>query len=254
MDLGLKGKVAIVTGGSRGLGRAAALGLAAEGCRVSICARGKEALERTAQEVRATGAEVLDVAADMTVPSDIHRLVQETVRTFGRLDILVNNVGGGRGGPDPTDEEWQGALEVNLFAAIRASRLALPEMRLQEWGRIINIASIWGREAGGGATYNAAKAAVISFSKSLAARVALEGITVNAVCPGSIAFPGGGWARRLEQDPEGMAQFIRQNIPGGRFGRAEEVADVVVFLASKRASWVTGAAITVDGGQSRSLI
>lgn len=254
MDLGLKDKVAIVTGGSRGLGRAMAQGLVREGSRVVICAREADVLEHAAQEMRGEGGQVMAVPADMTQESDIQRLVQTTLDSFGRIDILVNNVGGALGGATPSDEDWHATIDLNLMAAVRTCRLVVPEMRRQRSGRIINISSIYGRESGGAQTYNASKAAIISFSKSLANQVAAEGITVNSVCPGSIQFPGGSWDRRVQQDPEGMARFVEQSIPSGRFGTAEEVASVVVFLASERASWVTGAAITVDGGQSRSNI
>ncbi len=254
MDLGLKGRAALVTGGSRGIGKAIALGLAEEGCGIALCARGREALEQTAGELRSKGVGALAIPADMTVPEDIQRVVDTALERFGSLHVLVNNVGGSRGGATPSDDDWQAALDVNLFAAIRTSRLVLPVMQAQSYGRIINIASIWGREAGGNPTYNAAKASVISFSKSLAAQVAAQGITVNSLCPGSILFPGGGWARRVEQDPEAMAAFVKRDMPMGRFGKVEEVAAVAVFLASEQASLLTGAAINVDGGQSRSLI
>lgn len=254
MDLGLKDKVAIVTGGSRGLGRAMAEGLVREGCRVVICARSEDALQQAAAEMRGAGGDVIAIAADMTSEADIQRLVQAVLDRFGRVDILVNNVGGSQGGSAPSDEDWSAAMDMNLMAAVRTCRLVVPEMQTQGSGRIINISSIYGRESGGGPTYNAAKAAIISFSKTLATQVAAEGITINSVCPGSIRFPGGSWDRRVQQDPDGMARFVEQNIPSGRFGTAEEVASVVVFLASERASWITGAAITVDGGQSRSNI
>ncbi|MBM2827285.1 MAG: 3-oxoacyl-acyl carrier protein reductase [Dehalococcoidia bacterium] len=254
MDLGLKGKVALITGGSRGIGRAIALGLAEEGCKVAICARGAEALEEAVRSIRERGADALAVPADITQEEDIQGFVDKATSAFGAVHILVNNAGGGGGGLQPTDEDWRRALDINLLAAIRSSRLVTPVMMQEGWGRIINIASIWGRESGGGPTYNAAKASLISFSKSLAMQLAPHGITVNSLCPGSILFPGGGWARRVEADPEGMAQFVKQNIAGGRFGRLEEVASVAVFLASEQASWITGAAINVDGGQSRSNI
>lgn len=254
MDLGLKGKVALVTGGSRGIGRSVALGLAQEGASVAICARGKEKLEQTAEEIRALGTEVLALPADMTDAADIARIVDGVLERFGTVHVLVNNVGGSRGGLAPSDEDWQSALDLNLFATIRTTRLVLPHMQRQSYGRIINVASIYGRESGGAATYNAAKASVISFSKTLALQVAQQGITVNSLCPGSILFPGGGWARRVEQDPEAMAEFVRRDMPMGRFGKVEEISAVAVFLASEPASLLTGAAINVDGGQSRSLI
>lgn len=254
MDLGLKGKVSLITGGSRGIGRAIALGLAREGAAIAICARGPETLHETAKELQAAGAATLSVQADMTQPGDIQRVVDETIGRFGAVHVLVNNVGGSRGGPTPSDEDWQAALDVNLFAAVRTTRLVLPTMQKQGYGRIINISSIYGREAGGNPTYNAAKASIISFSKSLALQVAAQGITVNSLCPGSTLFPGGGWARRVEQDPEAMAAFVKRDMPMGRFGKVEEIASVAVFLASEQASLLTGAAINVDGGQSRSLI
>jgi 3-oxoacyl-[acyl-carrier protein] reductase len=256
MDLGLRGKVAIITGGSRGIGRAIALGLADEGCDVAISARGEEGLGKTVEEIRAKGVRALGVAGDMTQVADVERLVRAAVEGLGGVDVLVNNVGGARGGrlQDSTDEDFLGAHAVNFMAAVRASRLVIPEMRRRGGGRIISLSSIWGREAGGTAPYNAAKAAEISLSKALAKELAPDGILVNTVAPGSTLFPGGGWERRRNADPDGMAEFVRREMPLGRFGRPEEVAAVVVFLASERASLVTGACIPVDGCQTRSNI
>lgn len=252
VDLGLQGRVGIVTGSSRGLGRAIALGLADEGCRVVLCARGEERLRETEAELRSKGVEALAVVADVTKPGDVERLVNETIARFGRVDILVNNAGGSF--PGDSEEAWDGAYAANIAAAARCSRAVLPRMRAQGRGVIIHIASIWGREAGGHLTYNAMKAAMISHAKNLALQEARHGIRVNSVAPGSISFEGGSWWRRQQEDPEGMARFVRENIAMGRFGRAEEVANVVVFLCSDRASWVTGACVNIDGGQTKSNI
>jgi 3-oxoacyl-[acyl-carrier protein] reductase len=252
MDLGLKGKVAIVTGGSRGIGRAIALGLAAEGCNVAICARGEEVLRKTESEIKATGVRVVASSVDVTDAAALDAFVAQVASTLGRIDALVNNAGGNFPGDD--DEAWHKALELNLMAAVRATRAVVPHMRAAGGGSIVNITSIWGREAGGPATYNAVKSAMTSHAKQMALSLAPEGIRVNSVAPGSIRFPGGGWDRRVQQDPDGMAAFVKQNIPSGRFGTAEEVANAVVFLCSPAASWVTGVSLNVDGGQSRSNI
>jgi 3-oxoacyl-[acyl-carrier protein] reductase len=233
------------------------MGLAAEGCRVTLCGRNAESLERTAAELRATGAKVLAVTADLERPEDPGRVVGEALRGFGRIDILVNNVGGARtAGPflETIDSAWQTAVDLNVMAAVRFSRLVVPAMQEVGGGAIINISSIWGRETGGTATYNAVKAAEISLAKSMARELAPLKIRVNSVAPGSIFFPGGSWDRRLQSDPDGITAFMKREIPSGRFGKPEEVADVVVFLCSGRASWVTGACLNVDGGQSRSNI
>ena len=255
MDLGLKGKVAIVTGSSRGIGRAIALGLAEEGCRVTVTARHEEEVRKVVEEVRGLGSEALPVVADLTDAGDIGRMVEETASRFGRIDILVNNLGGSRGSGvvDTTDDQFRETLDLNLFPAIRASRAVVPHMKQQGAGAIVTIASIWGREAGGVTAYNLAKAAEISLNKQMARELAPFRIRVNSVAPGSILFPGGSWDRRMKADPAGMAEFARREMPLG-WGKPEQVANVVVFLVSDRASHVSGACWVVDGGQSRSNI
>jgi len=256
VELGLNGKVAIVTGASRGIGRSIALGLAAEGCRLGICARGAERLEQTADEVRAAGAEVLALPVDATDASALEQFVAAVGERYGRIDILVNNVGGG--GKDlfaeTTDEDWAGAFDLTLWPAIRASRLVVPWMERQGRGAIVMISSIFRREWGGRPAYNVVKAAENALAKSMARQYAAKGIRVNAVAPGSIIFPGGSWQRRVDENPERLAEFVRNELPLGRFGYPEEVANVVTFLVSDAASLMIGACVNVDGGQSRSLI
>ena len=256
MDLGLTGKVAMISGGSKGIGRAVASGLAAEGCRVSLCARGREGLDEAVRELRGRGAEAAASAVDVTDEDQARRWLDETRSRFGEVDILVNNVGGSRPGGDlaASGGDWRGGFDLNFFSALGLCRLAAPSMRERKRGCVINVASIYGREWGGPMTYNAAKAALISLSKEMARELAPHGIRVNSVAPGSILFPGGSWDRRRKEDPEGIAAFVEREIPAGRFGTPQEVADVVVFLASERASWISGACINVDGCQSRSLI
>ena len=250
MELGLTDKVAIVTGGSRGIGRSIALALADEGCRVAICARTEEALRTTEAELRER-TDALGIVADVTQAADVERLAQETVDRFGQLDILVNNAGSR--GSDDTDEVWNAIYESNLLAAARATRIAVPHMRASGGGSVVHITSIYGRESGGAIAYNAIKSAMNAHAKAMALELAPD-IRVNAVAPGSTAFPGSSWDRRSEEDPEAMLKFIEENIPMGRFGTPEEIANVVVFLCSDQASWVTGACINVDGGQSHSNI
>jgi len=262
MDLELTDKIAIVTGSSRGLGLASGAALFREGCRVTLCARGEHTLAEAAAGLTRTvaghgdGDRILTVTADVSTPDGVDHVVGRTIDTFGGIDILINNVGLARGASivDTSDEEWQEALEQTLYPAIRASRLVVPHMRRRGGGAIVMIASIWGRESGGRMTYNAVKAAEISLAKSMAQQLARDNIRVNSVAPGSISFPGGTWYRRQQDDPAGMRDFIARELPFGRFGRAEEVGEVVAFLASPRASWISGASLPVDGCQSRSLI
>jgi 3-oxoacyl-[acyl-carrier protein] reductase len=259
MDLGIEGRIAIVTGSSRGLGLASATALVNEGCRVVVCARSGERLAAAAaalRELAGDDARVTSVAADLSTAEGVEQVVSRAVEVYGGLDILVNNVGLARGTTlvDTSDAEWTEALDQTLFPAIRASRLAVPHMRRRGGGAIIMIASIWGRESGGRMTYNAVKAAEISLAKSMAQQLARDNIRVNSVAPGSILFPGGSWFKRQEEDPAAIAEFISRELPFGRFGRPEEVGSVVAFLASPRATWISGASIPVDGCQSRSQI
>lgn len=255
MDLDLAGRSVIVTGASRGLGRAIAGAFAAEGAQLTLTARGVDALEATAAVLRTAfpGVEVHTIAGDVTNEDDARAMIEGAVESFGGLDVLVNNAGASvRDGE--LDEVWRGSFEVNTLAPLRLMELAKPHLLRSRQPAVVNISSIYGRESGGSAQYNATKSAQIAMTKAYALAWAGDGIRVNSVAPGSIRFEGGSWDRRVRQDPVAMQQWVDQNIPGGRFGTAEELANTVVFLASPRASWVIGATLNVDGGQSRSNI
>ena len=258
MNLELKGKVAVITGSTRGIGKGIAVMLAEEGCKVVICGRTKVTLDKTVSELSESRAQVLPVLGDITSAETINTLVQSTLEAFGTIDILVNNVGGNRRNyfSDTTEDDWQTIINLNLMSHVRMSQSIVPVMKKQGSGSIIFISSIFGREVGGPtlSIYNTTKSAIISLAKVMAAELAGHGVRVNSVAPGSIRFPGGSWDKRYTEDPEKMEEFIAQNLPIGRFGTVEEVANVVCFLASERVSLVTGTCINVDGCQSRSLI
>ncbi|MDE0214362.1 MAG: SDR family oxidoreductase, partial [Deltaproteobacteria bacterium] len=203
MDLGLTGKVAMITGASRGIGKDIARGLAAEGCRLSVCARGREDLDETVRELRENGAEVLAATLDVTDEEAARAWFAETRERFQAVDILINNVGGSRPGGNlsASGEDWQSGFALNFFSALDLCRVVVPSMRERKHGCVINIASIYGREWGGPMTYNAAKAAMISLSKEMARELAPDGVRVNSVAPGSILFPGGSWDRRRREQP-----------------------------------------------------
>jgi 3-oxoacyl-[acyl-carrier protein] reductase len=256
MDLGLSGKTAIVTGGSRGLGLAAAHALVAEGANVLVCARTEDTLKKAVASLQASaqsGARAAYAVADVSTEDGNKAVVAAAMREFGGIDVLVNNVGLARGADleSTTDADWQEAFDQTLFPAIRMSRLAVPEMRKRGGGSIVIVSSIFGRESGGRMTYNAVKAAEISLTKSLAQQLAKDQIRVVSVAPGSILFEGGSWWKRQQSDPDGIAKFIKQELPFGRFGKPEEVGSAIAFLASPKASWISGTTVVVDGCQSR---
>lgn len=251
MDLDLSGRVALVTAATRGIGLSIAEALAAEGARVAVVARTEDDVKRVAGRLGGFGA-----VADLTTAEGCEDAVRSTEEALGPIAILVNNLGlrAGSGWDDSGPAEFEAALQGNLLPAVRLSRLVLPAMRAAGWGRIVVISSLFGREAGGAPAYNAAKAAENSMVTSLAREVAKDGVTVNAVAPGSILFEGGSWWRRQQQDPERIARFVEQELPLGRFGTVHEVAGVVAFVCSQQASLVNGAVLAVDGAQGRSII
>jgi 3-oxoacyl-[acyl-carrier protein] reductase len=254
VHLGLAGKVALVTGSSRGIGRAIATRLVEEGADVVLCARGAEALAEAVAAAPGPGRSH-GVVADVSTEAGAASVVDAADAVFGGVDIVVNNVGGS--GASTFDELDAGDLEAvigkNVLPALLVSRAALPLLRARGGGVIAMIASIFGRELGGGPSYNLAKAAEISLAKTMARDLAKDSIRVLSVAPGSVLFPGGSWERRQREDPEGIAGFVEREIPWGRFGTVDEIADVVAFLVSERASWVVGTSVVVDGGQSRSF-
>ncbi|WP_349409489.1 SDR family oxidoreductase [Pseudalkalibacillus sp. SCS-8] len=250
MDLNLKGKHALVTGASRGIGKAIALGLKEEGVTVGVCARGAADLEK----LKHTYPEISIYQGDLMKDYDREAIFNQFIQDHGSIDILVNNAGGSHGGvvEETSLDQFREAMELNFHAAVHFSKLAVEQMKLNQNGSIINISSIYGRESGGKPTYNSSKSALISFIKSLAGEVISSGIRVNGVAPGAILHPQGSWQRRLDENPEKIEQFVEEEIPAGRFGKPEEIADVVTFLASERSNWVVGATLNVDGGQSYS--
>ncbi|MGQ0507244.1 MAG: SDR family NAD(P)-dependent oxidoreductase [Myxococcaceae bacterium] len=253
MDLGLKNKTALITGSSKGIGRGIAEALLREGARVCLCARSAGVLEQTRKEL---GADVAAIAADVSTEAGAQAAVAHVLKTFGRLDLLVNNVGGSRGSGSfevATSESWRQVVDANLFAAVWTSRAAVQWMKSNGGGTILHISSIYGREYAPSAPTTAAKSALIALAKEMAVDLAKHQIRVNSVAPGSILFPGGTWEKRQQQEPEKIQKMIDETLPWKRFGRLEEVADVVAFIASPRASWVSGACIVIDGGQGRAF-
>lgn len=265
MDLGLKDKVALVTGGSKGIGRAIALELTREGVRVAICGRGKPALDKAVRELDRRGGEAFGQQADVTRPDEIARFVKATVERFHRLDIVVNNAGGiSRFArfSDLTDADWDAAFSLNVMSVVRVARETLPWL-VKSHGCLINIATIGGRQPDGAwPQYDAAKTAVINLSKALADEVAPHGVRVHCVCPGPVWTPSWdeevtematalGLTRQAAADRK-RAQ-IEPRIPLGRIGAPKDVAPFVAFLASAKAVWMTGTCTSVDGGLTRSI-
>jgi len=257
MDLGLKEKVAIVTGGTQGIGRATALTLAREGAAVAIAAREQERLDRTAAEIRAAGGRVAAIKADVSQAADCERVVAEAVKAFGRLDILINNAGTSATGEfaAASDAVWQADFDLKLFAAIRLARLAIPHMKRQGGGRIVNLTNIGAKQPRAKSMpTTVTRAAGLAFTKALSKELAPDNILVNTVCIGLVRA-GQHEARAARQgvDLEQLYAAMGKDIPLGRVGRAEEVANVIAFLASEAASFVSGTSVNLDGGASAVL-
>jgi len=262
MDLGLKGKVALVAGASQGIGKATALMFAREGAKVSICARGEDALKTAAVMIgKANGGEVFSMVADMRKGEDIQKFVGKTAEHFGRLDIVITNAGG----PPPgefmkfTDEDWDSAFRLSFMSAMRLIRESVPHMRKVGGGRIINITSYAVKEPIAGLVLsNAIRSTVIGLAKTLSRELARDHILINNVCPGRIATERAqklnkARAERLRRTVEEIDREMAAEIPLGRYGTAEETADLIVFLASDRASYITGTTIQIDGGLVRGI-
>ena len=246
MDLGLRDKGVVVTGASRGIGRSIALAFADEGASLAICARGKEGIDKIAGELRAKGANVHAAPVDVADAQALEEFLESSRQALGRIDVLVNN-------PSAlamTDDEngWKASFEVDLMPAVRALWKVVPWME-KEGGAIVHISSLSGKMAGSPPAYAAIKAAMISHAKTLSTVLAPRKIRVNVVAPGAIDFPGGFWDM-VRQHQKPMYDGMLAAIPSGRMGTPEEVANAVVFLASPRASWITGVTLGVDGGQN----
>lgn len=251
MDLQLRDKVALITGGSRGIGLRTARLLAEEGSHIAICGREGDTLNTAAEELRQKGVRVATIQGDVTVANEAAQIVEECVAELGGINILINNVGGSTGGTllEATDEDWMRTFELNVFQIVRMIRLSAPYMRQRGGGAIVNIASISGWEAqlAGTAQYGSSKAAQIFMTERLALELVHDNIRVNTVSPGSIIWEGGSWDRFRLQNPQSFDNYVKDGFPMGRLGKPEEVADAIVFLASPRSNWINGRHIPVDG-------
>jgi 3-oxoacyl-[acyl-carrier protein] reductase len=247
MQISLKGRSAVITGGSRGIGRSIALAFARAGAQVSICARGQAALETTANKILAQGVKAHAGRCDLADKEAIASYIAGAAHSLGRIDILVNNASGF--GASDDEAGWAKSIDIDVMATVRASHAAVPFIEKAGGGAILNISSISGyRASARTAPYAAVKAAVINYTMSQAVALAAKKIRVNAIAPGSIEFPGGVWEQRKSSDPE-LYQAILRSIPWGRLGTPEEVANAALFLCSDAAAWVTGQTLSVDGGQ-----
>lgn len=261
MDLKIKGKYALISGGTHGIGRGIALALADEWCNVAVFSRNNERVEKTKEELKAKGVDCISMQADVMIDSDIKKVTDAVIDKWGKIHILINNVGGGgRWGSEIVEETkedvWQEVYDKNVLSAIRLTMWAIPFMRKQKWGRVVTITSIFGREGGGRPWFSMAKTAQTSFMKALAKKHYLteDGITFNSVAPGAIMIPDTGWEKALKENPKELEDFIERELPLGRLGTPEEVGQVVAFICSERASLLNGASIPVDGGQSKSIL
>jgi len=261
MDLKIKAKNALVSGGTHGIGRSIALALADEGCNVAVFSRDAERVEKMGKELKAKKADYFSIQADAMLKSDIERVMNAIISKWGTIHILVNNVGGGgRWGNEIVEETkedvWQEVYDKNVLTAIRLTVMAMPYMRKQKWGRVVTITSIYGREGGGRPWFSMAKTAQTSFMKAMAKKhyLSKDNITFNSVAPGAIMIPDTGWGKMARENPRELEEFIGKELPLGRLGTPEEIASVVVFICSEQASLLNGASISVDGGQSNSLL
>ncbi|MEK6645369.1 MAG: SDR family oxidoreductase [Candidatus Firestonebacteria bacterium] len=261
MDLKIKGKYALVTGGTHGIGLSIALALADEGCNVAVCSRDSERVKKTVSELKAKGVDCIGIQADVMIESDIKKVMKTVTAKWGTIHILINNVGGGgRWGSEIVEETkeevWLEVYNKNALSSIRFTTLAIPFMRRQKWGRVVTITSIFGREGGGRPWFSMAKTAQTSLMKALAIKhyLAEDGITFNSVAPGAIMIPDTGWEKLEKENPKELKEFIDKELPLGRLGTPDEIANVVVFMCSEKASLLNGTSVPVDGGQSKSNI
>ena len=258
MDLGIRGKVAFITVGSRGLGKAAAISLAKEGAYVGICSRDEDTVADTIAELQSLGASAKGFVGDISDLSRLSDLHSKITKELGEIEILVNNVGGSKEKGDFTETPLKGfqeTFDLNLFGSFELMKLVTPNMISKKWGRVINIASIWGREYGGNISYMSAKAALIAATKHAAVSLVQHGVLINSVAPGSVSHPQGSWEKfQNDNTKETVDDFIKNNLPMGKFGWSEPVGDLVAFLSSERIGFMAGSCIVIDGGQSYSML
>jgi 3-oxoacyl-[acyl-carrier protein] reductase len=260
MELNLKNKIALITGGTHGIGRSIAIVLANEGCKVAVCSRNKNRIDETLSQLRKINVDSFGVQADVMQKSDIEEVVKKVIDKWNTIHILINNVGdGGRWGNDIVEETKEEVFsEVyckNAMSAIRFTMIAIPFMRKQKFGRVVTITSIYGKEAGGRPWFAMAKTAETAFMKSLSIKhyLAKDNITFNSVAPGAIMIPDTGWETAIKEKLEETKEFLKREVPVERFGKSEEIADLVAFLCSEKAGFINGVSISIDGGQSRTL-